>query len=59
MHPDLIDVVVEKFLAQKVGDTASSGEIKIKVSRRKAMMFADNGQVDETGTFTLFGQIVS
>lgn len=32
-------------------------EPSVKLSRRKAMMFADSGMVDNQGTQTLFGQV--
>ena len=34
-------------------------EPDIKVSRRKAMMFTDDGKVDNAGTSSIFGQITT
>lgn len=57
--PQLVDKIVEKHLEIQLGETASDSEHKIPVSRRKALMFAESGRLDETGSFTIFGQIVS
>ena len=34
-------------------------EPDMNVSRRKAMMFADSGKVDNAGTSSIFGQITT
>ena len=42
---------------EKIDDTYSTPTCK--VSRRKAMDFADSGRVDHNGTLTVFGQIIT
>ena len=55
----LKSIVSELFDRANRSIETTYSEPGVYISRRKAMMFADSGNVDHMGTSTVFGQIVT
>ena len=55
----LKSIVGELFDRANKAIDVTHDEPTVSISRRKAMMFAETGNVDHAGTSTVFGQIVT
>lgn len=54
----VIPSVTNKIVNDMLDDIPSGSMAYVKISRRKAMEFADEGKVDHEGKYTIFGQIM-
>lgn len=55
--PLAVEGIVNQYLTKLMPEDRDMAEVE--VSRRKALMFIDSGKTDDTGSFTVFGQIVT
>ena len=51
----MIPSVTNKIVNDMLDDIPSGSMAHVKISRRKAMEFADEGKVDNEGKYTIFG----
>ena len=50
-----LDSVKDKILQEKIKELTRGSEIRVKINRNKASVFATEGKIDHDGTQTIFG----
>ena len=50
--------ILNKMVHSSLGNIREGGKPEIDVNRRKAMIFADDGNIDHEGRYSIYGQIM-